>query len=68
MVAFLCLWHSNTTDAKAEAACGEWIAALTERPRDKETDSPRRRLRSPHRGTELQGFFARAWANRAPDD
>ena len=58
----------TTTDQKVEVACGEWIAALTKRPRNKETAFREAKAAVAHIGALSYKAFDRAWANRAPDD
>lgn len=58
----------TTTDEKVEVACREWIAALTERPRDKETAFAKAKAAVVHIGALSHKAFDRAWANRAPGD
>jgi hypothetical protein len=58
----------TTTDQKVEVACGEWIAALTGRPRNKETAFGEAKAAVAHIGALSYKAFDRAWANRALDD
>jgi len=58
----------TTTDEKVEVACGEWIAALAQRPRNKETAFAEAKAAVAHIGALSYKAFDRAWANRAPGD
>jgi len=55
----------TATEEKAEAACGEWIAGLTERPRNKETAFADAKAALASVGELSFKAFERAWANRA---
>jgi hypothetical protein len=58
----------TTTDERVETACGEWIAVLKERPRNKETAFAEVKAAVAHIGALSYKAFDRAWANRAPGD
>jgi hypothetical protein len=57
-----------TSDEKVETACGEWIAGLTERPRNKDTAFADAKAAVAHIGALSFKAFERIWANRAPGD
>lgn len=67
-VASLVAGIRTTTDEKAETACGEWIAKLAERPRNKDTAFAEAKAALANIGALSRKAFDRAWANRAPDD
>jgi hypothetical protein len=52
----------TTTDEQAEAACGEWLAALKERPRNKETAFTDAKSAVARPGQLSRKAFERAWA------
>jgi hypothetical protein len=56
----------TTTAEKAEAACGAWIAALAERPKNKPTAFEQAKAEVAHIGPLSERAFERAWAARAP--
>jgi hypothetical protein len=56
----------TTTDEKVEAACGDWIATLVERPRDKETAFEAAKSAVAQIGVLSRKAFDRQWANTAP--
>ena len=58
----------TTTDERVEAACGDWIAAPTERPRNKETAFADAKAAVEHIGALSRKAFDRAWARRAPPE
>jgi hypothetical protein len=56
----------TTTHERAEVACGEWIATLTQRPRNKETAFADAKAAVAQIGMLSYKAFDRAWANKAP--
>src|SRR5205814_10034121 len=58
----------TTTDERVEAACGDWIAPLTARPRNKEAAFADAKAAVAHIGALSRKAFDRAWASRAPPD
>ncbi len=58
----------TTKDERVEAACGDWIAAPTERPRNKETAFADAKAAVAHIGALSRKAFDRAWARRAPPE
>jgi hypothetical protein len=58
----------TVSDETAEGACGEWIAGLPERPRNKETAFADAKDAVANIGTLSYKAFERAWATNARDD
>jgi hypothetical protein len=58
----------TTTDEKVEAACGNWISKLAERPRDKEAAFDAAKSAVAHIGVLSRKAFDRQWASKAPAD
>ena len=59
--------RTNKAEA-AEAACGEWIATLSERPESKDTAFKAAVSACSHVGPLSRKAFDRAWAKSAPDE